>query len=64
MKEHICFEAIDCKLLRYVGPSKSWFCFAIYDDIKSVDMCMHCKFARMVDKEKRERRKELNGRFL
>lgn len=64
MREHICFETISCNFLRYVPQSKSWICIAICEDIKSVDTCMHCKFARMVDREKRERRKELNGRFL
>lgn len=64
MRKHICFESIDCKKLSYTSASKSWVCIAIFDDIKSVDMCMHCKFARLIDKEKRERRKELNVKFL
>lgn len=64
MREHVCFEAVDCKLLQYVRASNSWVCLATCNDLKHVASCMHCKFARLVDSEKRERRKELNGRFL
>lgn len=64
MREHITFDSIDCKYLQYVKASESWVCLECFLDIDDVNSCMRCKFSRMRDKEKAERRRKSNGRVL
>lgn len=64
MREHITFDSIDCENLQYVKTSESWVCLKCFLDLKHVDSCMHCRFSKLIDKEKRERRIKLNGRIL
>ena len=64
MKPHITFDSIDCDKLQYVKASESWVCLACFMDLKHVDSCMHCRFSKLIDKEKRERRARLNAQIL
>ena len=54
MKEHICFESIDCKDLEYVKQGSCWVCMQMFYDVGDVDFCMQCRFSK---KETEERRK-------
>lgn len=64
MRPHITFDSIDCEHLQYIKPAESWVCLQCFLDLKHVDSCMHCRFSRLIDKEKRERRTRLNGGLL
>ena len=61
--KHICFESISCRRLQYVQASNSWVCLATCSDLKHVDTCMNCKFAKLRVKEDKIR-KDKNGRIL
>lgn len=64
MREHICFESISCRFLQYVSASKSWVCVKYFDDISHCGICMQCKFARQLEKERQLRKGVVSGRLL
>ena len=61
--KHIGFESITCRRLQYVQASNSWVCLATCSDLKHVDTCIRCKFAKQRVKEE-QIRKDKDGRIL
>ena len=64
MREHICFEAIDCDFLQYVRRSDSWVCLQIYHDLDAPIDCIRCKREKQRVIENMLRKERKSGRLL